>query len=115
MTAKDHKLKESGRARIQSQIWPLWSWATSNNPTPCLVLLCIDGHENKSGGAGILEIQALCAQSDWKETRKSWVCWCPALNQGAKEPNYKKKDEAAYTRGIQGLMELFAGYDEFSI
>ena len=88
MTAKDHKYKESGRARIQSQICPLWSWATSNNPTPCLVLLCIDGHENKSSGAVILESQALCAQSNRKETRKSWVCWCPALKQGARQPNY---------------------------
>lgn len=70
--------------------------------------------ENKSSGAGILEIQALCAQSDWKETKENLSLLMPALNQETKEPNYEE-GEATSTWGIQGLMELFAGYDEFSI
>lgn len=62
MTAKAHIHKESGRARIQSQNCLLWSRATSNDPTTCPVLLGIDRHKNKGSGAGILGIQALCAQ-----------------------------------------------------
>ena len=115
MTAKAHIHKESGRARIQSQTSLLWSRATSNDPTTRPVLLGIDSHKNKGSGAGILGIQALCAQSDWKENRQPWVYWCPAPTQWARQPNYEEKDEATSTWGIQGLMELFAGYDEISI
>lgn len=48
----DHKHKESGRARIQFQNCLLLSGATSHNPIPSHMFLCMEGHENRGSGAG---------------------------------------------------------------
>lgn len=53
---------------------------TFNNPTPRPTFLCIDGRENRGGGARIGEVR-FSVQRDWKGNNRLWVRWCPALTQ----------------------------------